>query len=119
MTVFSMASAKGGCGKTSLAILVGMEFALDGAKVVLLDCDLNQHAATVLHGSLGGRSWAISFHCYGIRTYSGRPSSSIRFKALTAIITSVARRRSVRDRSPSPMTRLKRLMSASTRARQL
>lgn len=45
MTVFSMASAKGGCGKTSLAILVGMEFALDGAKVALLDCDLNQHAA--------------------------------------------------------------------------
>jgi hypothetical protein len=32
---------------------------------------------------------------------------------------SVARRRSVRDRRPSPMIRLKRLMSASTRARQL
>ncbi len=61
---------------------------------------------TVLHGSLGGRSLGISFHCYGRRTYSGRPSSSIRFNALTAIATSVARRRSVRDRSPSPMTRL-------------
>ena len=56
---------------------------------------------------------------YGCWTYSGRPSSSIRFNALTAIATSVARRRSVRDRSPSPMTRLKGLMSASTRARQL
>lgn len=45
MTVVSIASAKGGCGKTSLAILVGAELALDGYKVTLLDCDLNQHAA--------------------------------------------------------------------------
>ena len=35
------------------------------------------------------------------------------------IATSVARRRSIRDRRPSPMTHLKRVMSASTRARQL
>ncbi len=74
---------------------------------------------TVLHRSVGGRSSAVPSHRYGRRTYSGRPSSSIRFSALTAIATSVARRRSVRDRRPSPMTRLKRLMSASTRARQL
>lgn len=45
MAVVSIASAKGGCGKTSLAILVGAELALDGYKVALLDCDLNQHAA--------------------------------------------------------------------------
>jgi hypothetical protein len=38
---------------------------------------------------------------------------------IRAMATSVARCRSVRDRSPSPMTRLKRLMSASTSARQL
>jgi hypothetical protein len=75
--------------------------------------------STLLHESGGGRSSAISLHCYGRRTYSGRPSSSIRFSALTAISTSVARRRSVHDRSPSPMTRLKRLISASTSARQL
>ena len=37
-------------------------------------------------------SSATSLHCYGRRTYSGRPSSSIRFSALTAISTSVARR---------------------------
>ena len=74
---------------------------------------------TSLHGSAGGRSPAVLSWHYGRRTYSGRPSSSIRFSALTAIATSVARRRAVRDRRPLPMTRLKRLMSASTRARQL
>jgi len=41
----SIASAKGGCGKTTLAILLGSELALDGYKVALLDCDLNQHAS--------------------------------------------------------------------------
>jgi DNA-binding transcriptional MerR regulator len=74
---------------------------------------------TVLHGSAGARSSAILLHCHERRTYSGRPSSSIRFSALTAIVTSVVRRRSVHDRRPSPMIRLKRLMSASTSARQL
>lgn len=44
MAVLSIASAKGGVGKTSLAILLGAEFALDGYRVTLLDCDLNQHA---------------------------------------------------------------------------
>jgi chromosome partitioning protein len=45
MAVMSIASAKGGCSKTTLAILLGAEFALDGYKVALLDCDLNQHAS--------------------------------------------------------------------------
>jgi hypothetical protein len=54
---------------------------------------------------------------YVVRTDFGRPSSSMRFKALTAIAISVARRRSVRERSASPITRLNRLMDASTRAR--
>jgi chromosome partitioning protein len=44
LAVVSIASAKGGCGKTSLAILLGGEFALDGYRTALLDCDLNQHA---------------------------------------------------------------------------
>jgi chromosome partitioning protein len=44
MAVLSVASAKGGCGKTTLAILLAAEYALDGYKVALLDCDLNQHA---------------------------------------------------------------------------
>lgn len=45
MATISVASAKGGCGKTTLAVLLGAELALDGYKVVLLDCDLNQHAS--------------------------------------------------------------------------
>jgi predicted amino acid racemase len=74
--------------------------------------------ASVLHGSSTEQMLAILNFGYARRTYFRRPSSSIRFSACTAMTTSVARRRSVRDRSPSPMTRLKRLMSASTRARQ-
>jgi chromosome partitioning protein len=45
MATLSIASAKGGCGKTTVAILLGAELALDGYKVALLDCDLNQHAS--------------------------------------------------------------------------
>lgn len=44
MAVISIASAKGGCGKTTLAILLGTELALEEYTVVLLDCDANQHA---------------------------------------------------------------------------
>jgi chromosome partitioning protein len=46
MATISIASAKGGCGKTTLAILIGAELALGkGWKVTLLDSDLNQHAS--------------------------------------------------------------------------
>jgi chromosome partitioning protein len=44
MATIAIASAKGGCGKTTVALLLGTELALDGYKVTLLDCDLNQHA---------------------------------------------------------------------------
>ena len=44
MAAISIASAKGGCGKTTLALLLGAELALEGYRVSLLDCDLNQHA---------------------------------------------------------------------------
>jgi chromosome partitioning protein len=44
MATIAVASAKGGCGKTTLSLLLGTELALDGYKVTLLDCDLNQHA---------------------------------------------------------------------------
>ena len=48
-----------------------------------------------------------------MRTYSGRPSSSMRLSTPAAMATSVARRPSVCERSPSPITRLKRAISAS------
>ncbi len=51
------------------------------------------------------------------RTEIGRPSSSMRLSAWTATSTSVARRRSVRERSPSPITCLNRPTAASARAR--
>lgn len=47
MAIVSIASAKGGVGKSTLAILLGAEFALNGYRVTLLDCDLNQHAAAL------------------------------------------------------------------------
>jgi porin len=43
---------------------------------------------------------------YVRRTYSGRPSSSIRFSEATAMATSVVCRPMVRERSASPITRL-------------
>jgi chromosome partitioning protein len=45
MAVFTIASAKGGVGKSTLAILLGAEFALDGYSVAVIDSDLNQHTA--------------------------------------------------------------------------
>jgi tripartite-type tricarboxylate transporter receptor subunit TctC len=56
---------------------------------------------------------------HAVRTYSGRPSFSIRLSARPPMATSVARRSSVRDRRPSPRTRFHLDTSASTRARQL
>jgi chromosome partitioning protein len=40
-----ISSAKGGCGKSTAAICIASELALDGYRVALLDCDLNQHAS--------------------------------------------------------------------------
>src|SRR3954464_10128324 len=56
MATISVASAKGGCGKTTLAILLGTELALEGYKVALLDCDVNQHAT-----AFGQRSQVAGF----------------------------------------------------------
>jgi chromosome partitioning protein len=42
--VVSIASAKGGCSKTTLAVGIAGELALDGYTVIVLDADLNQHA---------------------------------------------------------------------------
>src|SRR4051795_12596608 len=43
---------------------------------------------------------------HAMRTDSGRPSSSIRFRARAAMATSTARPGSVRERNASPITRL-------------
>ena len=45
MAVISIASDKGGVSKTSLALLVGSETALDGYKTCIIDSDINQQAA--------------------------------------------------------------------------
>src|SRR5690349_21032047 len=48
----------------------------------------------------------IPVRAHAMRTDSGRPSPSIRFRTWTPVATSVAWRRSARDRSASPITRL-------------
>ena len=45
MATISVASDKGGPGKTTISCLLAAELALDGYKVALLDCDVNQQAA--------------------------------------------------------------------------
>jgi chromosome partitioning protein len=45
MATISIASDKGGPGKTTTAILVGAELALDGYTVCIIDTDVNQQAA--------------------------------------------------------------------------
>ena len=45
MAICSIASAKGGCSKTTLAILLGAELALDNYRVAVIDCDVNQHTS--------------------------------------------------------------------------
>jgi hypothetical protein len=49
---------------------------------------------------------ALRSDIYVRRTYSGRPSSSIRFSEAVAMATSVICRPLVRERSASPITRL-------------
>lgn len=44
MATLCISSTKGGCGKSTIAICIASELALDGYRVSLLDCDLNQHA---------------------------------------------------------------------------
>jgi len=45
MAVISIASDKGGVSKTSLALLLGAEAALDDYRVCIIDSDINQQAA--------------------------------------------------------------------------
>src|SRR3954453_2043552 len=57
-------------------------------------------------GRGSGRTGPYPVRGQAMRTDSGRPSSSMRLSAWTPTLTSVARRRSVRACSPSPITRL-------------
>ena len=43
--IISVASAKGGCGKTTTVILLATYLAHIGYRVIVLDADINQHAA--------------------------------------------------------------------------
>lgn len=45
MPIISIGSDKGGAGKTTSICAIGAELALDGYKVVIIDCDRNQYAA--------------------------------------------------------------------------
>jgi chromosome partitioning protein len=45
MAVISIASDKGGVSKTTFAVLIGAEAALDGYRTCILDSDINQQAA--------------------------------------------------------------------------
>ena len=59
MAVISIASDKGGVSKTSLALLLGAEAALDGYRVTILDSDINQQAAAFgIKGKVPGLSVA-------------------------------------------------------------
>lgn len=44
MAVLTFSSAKGGVGKTTLAVNIAGEFARRGLDTTVIDCDLNQHA---------------------------------------------------------------------------
>jgi chromosome partitioning protein len=45
MAIISLSSSKGGVSKTTLALLIGTELTGYGYRVILLDCDINQHAS--------------------------------------------------------------------------
>lgn len=49
MATISIGSDKGGPGKTTTAILLGAELALDGYTVAIIDTDLNQQAAAFVN----------------------------------------------------------------------
>jgi len=89
---------------------------VDGA--ALADFDWSRTPPCCTDRRYGGSSPVVDA-AHAVRTYSGRPSFSIRLSARAAMATSVARRSSVRDHRPPLRTRFQRDTSASTRARQL
>jgi hypothetical protein len=65
------------------------------------------------------RSAPIPVHDQAMRTWFGRPNSSMRLRTCTATSISVARRSSRRERRSSPITCFQRPITASTLARRL
>jgi len=47
MTVITLASVKGGCGKTSTVLALASELAANGKRVIVLDADPNGHASRI------------------------------------------------------------------------
>jgi hypothetical protein len=95
--------------------------AMDGPCVHELSGQYRVASLNRFVAAVGGLDALIPAHVrdHAMRTYSGRPNSSIRFSTLAAIATSVVWRPSVCDRSPSPMTRFHLEISASIKARLL
>src|SRR6266404_4336812 len=98
-----------------IAWFVGIDWASQSHQVCLVDARgecLGERA--VAHGGPGIEElcdWLIARTgaaptVYGRRTYSGRPSSSMRLSEAIAMATSVVCRPSVRERSASPTNRL-------------
>src|SRR3954447_6959500 len=81
--------------------------------------DLVEHTALCCMGRGSGRTGPYPVLGQAMRTDSGRPRPSMRLRAWTPTLTSVTRRRLVRECNPSPITRLYREIAASARARAL
>jgi hypothetical protein len=120
------AKAQARTGK-NFPIIVIQEAGLDGFWIhrVLERESIESHvvdAASISRVAWISRKGALTptpFWGHAMRTDSGRPSSNMRFRAWTATSTSITRRWSVRERSPSPITCLNLPLVASTRARMV
>ena len=59
MATISIGSDKGGPGKTTTAILVGTELALDGYTVGIIDTDLNQQDSHLCEQGVPPRTFCV------------------------------------------------------------
>jgi ABC-type sugar transport system permease subunit len=87
-------------------LLVGVVIRCYGWIILLANNGLINNAVTLCCTDQQSGEVSPRIHFHVRRTYSGRPSSSMRFSEATAMATSVVCRPSVRERSASPITRL-------------